>query len=264
MEATNWIYKAISLCICIVLFASLPLYADAQGTSYCVINAETLEVLEQSDMHKRLEMASTTKIMTAIVVLENIPIDQTVEILDEYCAVEGSSMHLRSGEIYSVKDLLMGLMLCSGNDAAIALACAVAGSASAFVRIMNEKARQLKLEDTSYNNPHGLHDKHHFTSAYDLAILCSYAMRNSEFCSIVSSKKAVITDLNSQKTRTVYNKNKFLDMLEGADGIKIGYTTKAGRCLCASASKGEKRLICVIINHYDWFDKAVYLLKKYF
>jgi D-alanyl-D-alanine carboxypeptidase (penicillin-binding protein 5/6) len=191
-------------------------------------------------------------------------LDQTIKIDGASCKVDGSSMYLKQNELYSVEDLLYGLMLASGNDAAVALANAVAGSCDSFVKLMNDKAAELNLKNTNYCNPHGLHNKHHSSSAYDLTILCSYAMQNDDFYKIVSRKSKIVTELNSNTSRTIYNKNKFINMLEGADGIKIGYTTDAGRCLCASATKEDRRLICVILNYHNWFNMAVNLLNKYF
>lgn len=258
------IIKATSLLMCMLILIFCTTCVQAQGSAYCVMDADTLEILEGCDEDLKLEMASTTKIMTAIIVLENIPLDETVVIEHDHCNVEGSSMYLKVGERYNVEDLLYGLMLVSGNDAALALADAVAGSCEGFVKMMNEKAEELCLKNTRYCNPHGLHSTHHYTTAYDLSLLCAYAMKNDDFLSIVSSKCATINELNDNKSRIIHNKNKFLNMMEGADGIKIGYTTKAGRCLCASVSKDGKRLICVILNHYNWFDMAVHLFNKYF
>lgn len=238
--------------------------AQAQGSAYCVIDPENNAVLDQSNMNLKLEMASTTKIMTAIIALENIPSDLSVSIKRSYTMIEGSSMNLREGEIYTVEDLLYGLMLSSGNDAAIALSCAVAGSEEMFVEMMNDKAKELGLQNTSFKNPHGLHHKDHYTSAYDLAVLCSYAMNNAKFREIVSTESKIITQLSSNTSRTIYNKNRFLESFDGADGIKIGYTTNAGRCLCASAIRNGRRIICVLLNEYDWFNKAEILLDKQF
>ena len=250
-------------CLVIVLFITSGT-SYAQSSAYCVYYANQDIVMEGNNIDVKLEMASTTKIMTALVVLENIPIDFTVKIKEEWTKVEGSSMNLKANEIYTVRDLLHGLMLASGNDASIALACATIGSVDGFVKAMNDKASELGLKNTRFANPHGLHQNGHYTSAYDLAVICDKAMQNDSFRSIVSCKEYEIEDLASGKSRTIYNKNKYLNYSEYADGIKIGYTTKAGRCLCASATKNGKRIICVIINRNDWFDFASKLIKKYF
>lgn len=259
------IFKTGTAAVIALLIVCLTVPAFAQsGSSYCVIDGSDNTVVKQSNANMRLEMASTTKVMTALVVLENIPSEMTVRIKKEYTGVEGSSMYLKAGEVYTVHDLLCGLMLVSGNDAAVALACATAGSVEGFVGLMNEKAGQLGLKNTHFTNPHGLHDQGHYTSAYDLAVICAAAMQNDEFAGIVGSKEAHVTELHSRERRIIYNKNRFLSRFEGADGIKIGYTKNAGRCLCASASRGGKRYICVIINDPNWFSTAAYLLGDLF
>lgn len=173
-------------------------------------------------------------------------------------------MYLRAGDVYTLEDLLLGMMLVSGNDAALAVARTVAGSEASFVRLMNEKAQEIGMCDTHFDNPHGLHSQQHYTSAYDLALLCGYAMQNAEFCRIVSCKSAGIKELTSGETRVMVNKNRFIYAFEGADGIKIGYTRRAGRCLCASAGRDGKRMICVLLNDADWFASAAELLEGAF
>ena len=204
----------------------------------------------------RMEMASTTKEMTALVALENAPLSLTVRITRAEAGTEGSSMYLRAGDVYTLEDLLLGMMLVSGNDAALAVARTVAGSEASFVR--------LGMCDTHFDNPHGLHSQQHYTSAYDLALLCGYAMQNAEFCRIVGCKSAGIKELTRGETRVMVNKNRFIYAFEGADGIKIGYTRRAGRCLCASAGRDGKRMICVLLNDADWFASAAELLEEAF
>ncbi len=266
MKIRNIFNKSVNAFIIIIfaVFVFTGSAAKAQGSAYCVIDTDGNTVLDQENMHQKLEMASTTKIMTAIIVLENIPLEFTVRINRASTNVEGSSMYLKENDVYTVEDLLYGLMLVSGNDAAVALAYAVGGTVNNFVKMMNEKAIELGLKNTSFQNPHGLHHKEHYTTAYDLARLCAYAMKNDEFTRIVSSHSKKIIERRSGQVKIINNKNKFLDNFEGADGIKIGYTTNSGRCLCASATRNGKRLICVILNHRDWFEKAEYLLNKQF
>ena len=231
------VITAVVLGVCSPAAAASPATAGA----YCVMDAQTGEVICQKNAYARMEMASTTKVMT-----------------------EGSSMYLRAGDVYTLEDLLLGMMLVSGNDAALAVARTVAGSEASFVRLMNEKAQELGMCDTHFDNPHGLHSQEHYTSAYDLALLCGYAMQNAEFCRIVGCKSAGIKELTRGETRVMVNKNRFIYAFEGADGIKIGYTRRAGRCLCASAGRDGKRMICVLLNDADWFASAAELLEEAF
>jgi len=194
-------------------------------------------------------IASTTKIMTAILVLENCGLDDIVDIESEYCAVEGSSMYLRAGESYTVKELLEGLMLASGNDAARALACHVAGSEKGFAAMMNKKAEELGMSKSRFANPHGLNADGHYSTALDMAKLMAYCMRNEEFAGICSARSANI------KGKTFLNHNKLLYMYPGCIGGKTGYTEKAGRCLVSCAEREGMRMICVTLSAPDdWND----------
>lgn len=254
------VITAVVLGVCSPAAAASPATAGA----YCVMDAQTGEVICQKNAYARMEMASTTKVMTALVALENAPLSLTVRITRAEAGTEGSSMYLRAGDVYTLEDLLLGMMLVSGNDAALAVARTVAGSEASFVRLMNEKAQEIGMCDTHFDNPHGLHSQQHYTSAYDLALLCGYAMQNAEFCRIVGCKSAGIKELTSGETRVMVNKNRFIYAFEGADGIKIGYTRRAGRCLCASAGRNGKRMICVLLNDADWFASAAELLEGAF
>ncbi len=211
-----------------------------------------------------MPMASTTKVMTAIVVIENAPLDMTVKVPAQAVGIEGSSVYLKKDDIYTVKDLLYALMLASANDAAVALAIKVGGSVENFVSLMNEKARELGLKDTNFTNPHGLHNRDHYTTPYDLAVICSYAMKNEVFRELAAAKSVKIRQLGDNTEKTVRNKNKFIYTFEGATGIKIGYTKNAGRCLCASAKRNGTELICVVLNDGNWFNVAADLLKDCF
>lgn len=197
----------------------------------------------------RLPMASTTKIMTALLALEVLPLDQVYEVRPEWTGVEGSSMYLKPGEQLTVEDLLCGLMLMSGNDAALALACIVGGSEQGFVERMNEKASQLGLEDTHFESASGLDGPEHYTTAKDLARLAAYAMKNPEFCRIVGQKYATAAG------RTMKNHNKLLFWSEEICGIKTGFTKKSGRCLVSAAKREGRLLIAVTLNGPDdWND----------
>ena len=201
----------------------------------------------------RLPMASTTKIMTAIVVIENAPLDKTVTVDDRAIGVEGSSVYLLKGESLSIESLLYALMLRSANDAAAALAYEISGSIESFALLMNEKAASLGLSDTNFENPHGLDSNNHYTTAHDLAIISAYAMRIPEFVEICSTYKKEIP--SSLQSRILLNHNKLLSTYDDCIGIKTGYTKKSGRSLASAAEKDGKTLICVTINAPDdWND----------
>lgn len=241
--------------ICILLLASmLPLSAfaapsDISAKSAILYCADTGETLYEKNADKRMLIASVTKIMTAIVVIENCNLDEKIKPKPEWCAVEGSSMYLDYNKTYTVRELLTGMMLVSGNDAATTLACHMSGDERSFSAKMNEKAKQLGLENSSFRNPHGLDDSEHYSTARDLAVLASYCMENEEFRKIVSSYSAKIKD------QTYYNHNKLLVTYDGCVGLKTGYTIAAGRTLVSCAERNGMRLICVTLSAPDdWND----------
>ena len=215
------------------------------------MHADSGRVLYRHDERNRMLIASVTKIMTALVVLEHCELSESVEILPEYAAVEGSSMYLKAGETLTVEELLYGMLLASGNDAATALACHTGGSEQGFAELMNEKARELSLGDTSFANPHGLDSQLQYSSAYDLAVLTEYAMRSPDFSRIVSTKNYVCGD------RSIINHNKLLWSCQGVSGVKTGYTQAAGRTLVSFCERDGLRLICVTLNdRNDWQDHS--------
>ena len=205
-------------------------------------------------------MASTTKIVTCITVLDNYDIDQEITIKKEWTGIEGSSIYLKEGEVYSVEDLLYGLMLRSGNDSAVALAIGLSGSIEGFTALMNKTAIKCGAKNSSFMNPHGLDDEHHYTTAYDLAMITRYAMDNEKFSKIVSSKKYLC--MASGEKKVWYNKNKMLNDYEFATGVKTGYTKKAGRCLVSSSNKNNFKLICVVLNCGPMFERSAQLLNQ--
>jgi D-alanyl-D-alanine carboxypeptidase (penicillin-binding protein 5/6) len=208
-------------------------------------------------------MASTTKIATAITVIENCTnLDEEFVIDDRAVGVEGSSIYLKKGERQTVRNLLYGLMLQSGNDCAVALALKVGGSVENFANMMNKIALKVGAGNTNFTNPHGLHDDDHYTTAYDLALISAYAMKNSIFRDIVSTKQMRI--VSDDRERILVNKNKILSTLEGGDGVKTGYTKKAGRCLVSSATRNGMNVICVVLNCYDMFDRSRSLIEDAF
>jgi len=250
------IYIILCLLVFPLIFENDATVYASETSSYIVIEESTNRILYASNEKTKLPMASTTKIMTAIVTIENSNLDDEVVITKEAQGVEGSSVYIKAGEKYTVRDLLYGLMLRSGNDCAVALAIHVAGSVQSFVKLMNEKALSVDAYDTNFTNPHGLHDDDHYTTAYDLAILTSNAYKNQTFREIVSTKRYKLKD------GYIYNKNKLLSQFDGADGVKTGYTTKSGRCLVSSSTRQDMRVICVVLNCYDMWNKSMDLMNK--
>ena len=222
---------------------------DNCASSVILVHADTGQVLYSKNADAHMLIASTTKIMTALVVLENCDPDEQVEILPEYTAVEGSSMYLKAGKSYSVRDLLYGMLLVSGNDAATALACHCGGSIEGFAELMNAKAREMGLVNSSFKNPHGLDADGHYSSAEDLAAITCAAMKLDLFAKIVSTKTYSVGE------QTYMNHNKLLWNYEGCLGVKTGYTIAAGRSLVSSAERDGLRLVCVTLSDPDdWND----------
>lgn len=209
----------------------------------------------EKNANERLAMASTTKIMTAIVALENGDLDEVVTVDDRAFGIEGSSAYLSVGDTYTLEDMLYALLLQSANDAAVAIACTVSGSVEKFVSLMNEKAKELKLENTHFSNPNGLDAEDHYTTAHDLALTAAHAITIERFTDICSTYKKKIHSVFDDKERLFVNHNKLLGMYEGAIGIKTGYTKKSGRCLVGAAEREGVTLISVTINAPDdWRD----------
>ena len=217
---------------------------------------------KNSDAH--LPMASTTKIVTALTVLNHANLDDVVEVSPKAVGIEGSSIYLRAGEHLTVKELLYGLMLRSGNDSAVALALHVAGSVEAFAEMMNETARAAGCVDSNFVNPHGLHDNDHYTSAHDLAVLTSVALENEDFREIVSTKTVRISNEGMEYDRVLVNKNKLLSNFTDADGVKTGYTKKAGRCFVGSATRDGMQVVVVVLNCGPMFEETADMLNTAF
>ena len=204
------------------------------------------EVIWGKDENKRTAMASTTKIMTAIVTLENCDLTQTVTISKKSAGTGGSRLGLKADDKITMNDLLYGLMLKSGNDAAVAIAETVGGSVEGFAELMNEKAKELKLENTHYVTPHGLDDPEHYTTAVELAKLADYALQNETFAKIVNTKNYTVT-INGYP-KSISNTNELLGYLEGVNGVKTGFTNNAGRCLVTSVNRNGFEIITVILQ----------------
>ena len=235
-----------------MLAAILLFSVDAQALSAqkaVVMDGQTGYVLYEKYADDRSLIASTTKIMTALIVCEQSNVLDRVRIPKEAVGVEGSSIYLQEGEILTVQELLYGLMLHSGNDAAVALAIYCGGTLEGFAQLMNDKARQLGMVNSHFENPHGLDNQHHYSTARDLAILAAYAMNHPVFAKTVSTKQVNISN------RSLKNHNKLLWRMDGAEGVKTGYTKAAGRILVSSAVRQNRRLVAVTINAPDdWQD----------
>ncbi len=231
------VIKKLTICICIALSMVLVRGSASADNSYVLsdkinltaecsvlIEANSRRILYASNAMSKRAMASTTKIMTALVIIENCNLDDVVTIPREAQGVEGSSIYLSAGEKLTVKQLLYGLMLRSGNDAATALAIHCSGSIEEFARLMNKTAEKLGLENTNFANPSGLPNEKHYTTAYELALIAARAMEYDVFREIVSTKNTTIPWEGHDCDRLLVNKNKMLAQYDGADGIKTGYT----------------------------------------
>ena len=228
---------------------------DISASSACVIDADSGRVLYDYHAHDQRGMASTTKIMTAIVALEHAKPDDIFTVSSNAAGVEGTSMGLRAEEKISLDALLYGLMLASGNDAAVAIAENVGGSVSGFAQMMNEKVKELGLSDTSFQNPNGLTADGHYTTAYDLAQITRYALGNESFRKIVSTQDITVTRAGGEWKQSLHNHNRLLSELDGCSGVKTGYTKAAGRCLVSAVDRDGKRFICVTLRDPDdWND----------
>ncbi len=241
----------------VLLVAVLLLPCNVQAISAqkaILVDGETGRVLYEKNANSRSLIASTTKIMTALIVCEQCNVLDRMRIPKEAVGIEGSSMYLKEGEVLTVQDLLYGLMLHSGNDAAVALAIYCGGTVEGFVQLMNDKAHRLGLSNTHFENPNGLDSPHHYSTATDLATLTAYAMKNPIFAQTVGTKTV------RAGNRSLHNHNKLLWRVDGADGVKTGYTIAAGRILVSSAQRNGRRLICVTINDgNDWADHQTLL-----
>lgn len=219
-----------------------------------IIECQSGDIIYEKNAYEKAPMASTTKIMTALVAIENADLDKKILIDERFVNIEGSSIYLRVGEILTVREMLYALMLESANDVATALAYTVGGSIEGFAEMMNKKAREIGAYSTSFKNPHGLDDDEHYTTAYDLAKIAAYAMENPVFREIVSTKSITILK-NTDYPRLLVNHNKLLRGYSGAIGIKTGFTKKCGRCLVSCAEVDGVRLVAVTLDApSDWND----------
>lgn len=211
-----------------------------------IYDRNSKEVIYGKEENTKRKMASTTKIMTCMVVLEKGELTDTVIVSKKAAGTGGSRVGLKTGDKVSVQDLLYGLMLCSGNDAAVALAEHVGGSVEGFADLMNEKARQLNLSNTHFVTPHGLDNEEHYTTAYELAIMADKALKNNTFSSIVGTKNITI-NING-KPRNLSNTNELLGSMAGVYGVKTGFTNGANRCLVTSCKRENLDIITVVLG----------------
>ena len=247
------IYKAIFCSfVCIALlfaFATLSSAVNCSAKSAILVEFDSGEIVYEKNAQEMLPMASTTKIMTAIVAIENCPLDKYVTITSDAVGIEGSSLYLNEGERYTMRDLLYGLMLQSANDAAVAIAIECSGSIEGFAEQMNRKVNELGLSNTHFMNPNGLDSDGHYTTASDLARITSYALKNPEFSKIVSTKQYKFGD------KVIFNHNKLLSIYDGCVGVKTGFTKKSGRCLVSAAERNGVKFVCVTLSDTDdWRD----------
>ena len=211
-----------------------------------IYDRNSKEVIYGKEENTKRKMASTTKIMTCMVVLEKGELTDTVIVSKKAAGTGGSRVGLKTGDKVSVQDLLYGLMLCSGNDAAVALAEHVGGCVEGFADLMNEKARQLNLSNTHFVTPHGLDNEEHYTTAYELAIMADNALKNNTFSSIVGTKNITI-NING-KPRNLSNTNELLGSMAGVYGVKTGFTNGANRCLVTSCKRENLDIITVVLG----------------
>lgn len=229
--------------------------------SALVMDQESGRVLWEKKGYEQRAMASTTKIMTCIIALETREVDEIVKVSKEASKAPKVKMYIRPDEEYYLGDLLHALMLISSNDVAVAIAEHIGGTAEAFCDMMTKKAKEIGAINTSYKTPNGLDADGHYTTAYDLGLITRYAMNNEAFVKLINTPSIAFNELTSNRPFTINNKNAFLNMYEGANGVKTGFTSKAGYCFVGSAKQGDMDLIAVVLasgwpNHktYRWAD----------
>ncbi len=250
------------MCFAVAFFLCVNVNADNINVSAhaaALIDADSGNILWAKNPDEQMSMASTTKIMTALVAIENADIKGEVEVPAKAVGVEGSSVCLKEGEILTLEELLYAMLLESANDAAAAIAIHVGGSIEDFAIMMNERAAQMGLESTSFANPHGLDAEGHFTTAHELGIIAAEALKNPDFAKMVSTYRHQIP-FGKESRRYLLNHNKMLKLYDGAIGVKTGFTKKSGRCLVSAAERDGLRLVAVTLNApSDWSDHRAML-----
>ena len=245
-------------CLTIVVMLLMNCRVGALSTSAkaaAIINGDTGEVIYEQNANQRLPMASTTKIMTALLLCEQEAFEREIVVTDEMVRVEGSSMGLLPGDRVTYRDLLYGMLLASGNDAANTTAISVGGSIEQFVQMMNNKAAELGLHNTQFVTPSGLDAEGHYTTAHDLAQLAAYALQNQNFAEAAGSDSATLCYGNPPYNRKLQNHNRLLRLSDDVVGVKTGYTKKSGRCLVSAGRRDGKLVVAVTLNDSnDWQD----------
>ena len=251
--------KTASLITALILLLTfnLPVYAqiDTSAKSAVLMCLENGEVIYSKNPDKKMPMASTTKIMTSLIALEQGIPNKEIVVTDKMVSVEGTSMGLLAGDSVSFKELIYGMLLQSGNDAAHSVACIVSGSENEFSKLMNNRAAKIGMNNTSFATASGLDSENHYSTAYDMALLACECLKNPEFVSICSIKTAKLTYGNPPYPRTLTNHNKLLWSYDGCIGVKTGFTKKSGRCLVSAARRNGITLVAVTLNAPDdWND----------
>lgn len=231
---------------------------SVSAKAFVLIDPISGRVLLEKNSQEKRAMASTTKIMTAIIALEKGNLNSQIKVSPRAASIGGSSFYLKSGETLTLENMLYGLLLPSGNDAAVAIAEHIGGTEETFVQMMNQKALELGALNTHFTNPHGLDDYKHYTTAKDLAVIAKYAWQHTKFRKIVQTKTKEIKD--GDYTRQIFSTNRLLWQFDGADGIKTGCTGNAGKCLVATAYRNGFRLISIVLGSLDHFEDSQKIL----
>ncbi len=240
---------------CVISYATYTDEVALSASSAVLLNAQTGEIVYEKNCHEKRGIASTTKIMTSVLLLENLDLSDEIKVKGEDVKIEGTSIGLKADDVVTGEVLLKGMLLESGNDAANVTATAVSGTIDAFSVLMNEKAKSIGMKNTSFKNPSGLTEEGHFSTAYDMALLARYALSNPEFKIICSLKQARVSYGNPPYERTFTNHNKLLDSCEGVFGVKTGFTKASGRCLVSACERNGLTLIAVTLKAPDdWND----------
>lgn len=267
MNQKEWIMKSFRIitffCICFMFFGLFEntsinkVNAQNSAKSMIVLEASTNRILMSNNEHQQRANASTTKIVTFLTVLKNCKdFDEIVDVDDRAIGISGTSIYLKKGESLTVKELLYGMMLVSGNDAATALALHISDSISDFAELMTKEAKNCGAKNSSFKNPHGLDEKGHYTTAYDLAQITKECYKYPLFEEVVTTKNIKIPNSTKNAYRYLKNKNKLLWTMDGAVGVKTGYTDDAGRCLVSSAKRNNMHLICVVLSCGPMFEES--------
>lgn len=248
--------------IIIIIMSGVSGAAHKNTSSKIVMDIDSGRVLYEENSDEKRPIASLTKILTCITAIENLHLDSTVVIEDKWTNIEGSSIYLKENECLTVEELLYGLMLRSGNDAATAICGFAEKQGLDFISLMIKTAGKAGAGNSSFENPHGLDSKNHFSTAKDLALISSYALKSDVFRKIVATRSKKIGSGESE--RTLINKNKLLTLYPYANGLKTGYTKKSGRCLASSATKNGMNLVCIVLNEQSTYETTEKLFEKCF